>query len=611
MARVTKAKPSIVVIVLSAAGEKTARQISRLLPGAVLHGRAGRVGKADLYFADAAAHVRALFKSATPVIGVCAAGILIRAVAPLLKNKIEEPPLIAVSSDGKSVVPLLGGHHGANRLAAQIARGLKAHAAVTTAGDAMLGIALDDPPEGWRVANPEAAKSVAAALLAGKPVALEIDDGLAAPWIDTLRKAIGKKKGRVTGAIRVTANTAIKGKALVLHPPVLAIGVGCERGAEPKEVIALVKRTLAKAKLAPDAVACVTSLDLKADEPAVQAVADLLGVPSRFFFPAELEEQTPRLANPSEVVFQATGTHGVAEGAALAAVGRKGTLIVPKMKSEHATCAIAWSPVPLDAAKIGRPRGWLRIVGIGPGDAEWRTPEASRVIAEATDLVGYKLYIDLLGDAARGKVHHDSALGAEERRVRLALDLAAQGRAVALVCSGDAGVYGLATLALELMEREARPEWNRLDLTVVPGLSALLAAAARAGAPLGHDFCTISLSDLLTPWPEIERRLKAAAAADFVVALYNPASERRRDQLVTARAILMADRLPSTPVVIARNLGRPGEEVTITTLAGFDPARVDMLTLVLIGNSTTRLAAHGGRTWVHTPRGYANKASTP
>lgn len=608
MARVTKAKPQIAVIALSAAGEKTARQICRALPEAVLHGRAGRVAKADLHFADAGSHVRALFKTGVPVIGICAAGILIRAVAPLLKDKQEEPPLIAVSSDGKSVVPLLGGHHGANRLAVRIATALKARAAITTAGDAILGIALDDPPEGWRVANAEAAKSVAAALLAGKPVAVEADDGLAAPWIDVLRKTVGNKKGRAAGTIRITASIA-KDKGLTLHPPVLAIGVGCERGAEPKEVLALVRRTLAKAKLSPEAVACVASLDLKADEPAVQAVADLLGVPTRFFFPAELEEQTPRLANPSEVVFQATGTHGVAEGAALAAVGRKGRLIVPKVKSDHATCAIAWSPSPLDPAKIGRPRGSLRIVGIGPGNAEWRTPEASRAIAEASDLVGYKLYIDLLGNAARGKTHHDSALGAEERRVRLALDLAAQGRAVALVCSGDAGVYGLATLVLELMEREARSDWNRLDLAVVPGLSALLAAAARAGAPLGHDFCAISLSDLLTPWPAIERRLKAAAAADFVIALYNPASERRRDQLVAACAIVMAERLPGTPVVIARNLGRAGEEVTITTLASFDPTRVDMLTLVLIGNSATRVAAHGGRSWVHTPRGYADKDS--
>ena len=247
------------------------------------------------------------------------------------------------------------------------------------------------------------------------------------------------------------------------------------------------------------------------------------------------------------------------------------------------------------------------MVGIGPGDSGWRTPEASAAIATASDLVGYGPYLDLLGELARGKHRHAGTLGAEEQRVRLALDLAAQGRAVALVCSGDAGVYGLASLVLELMERETRPEWNRIDLAIVPGVSALLAAAARAGAPLGHDFCAISLSDLLTPWAVIERRLRAAADGDFVVALYNPASERRRDQLVAARDILAAARPAATPVVIARNLGRAGEEVTETTLAGLDLDRVDMLTLLLVGSSTTRLAAHGGRSWVHTPRGYAAK----
>ena len=251
--------------------------------------------------------------------------------------------------------------------------------------------------------------------------------------------------------------------------------------------------------------------------------------------------------------------------------------------------------------------GSLVVVGTGPGRAELMTPATSAALARATDLVGYGPYLDLLGDAAHGKTKHPGTPGAEEARARLALDLAAQGKAVALICSGDAGIYALATLVLELMEREARADWNRIDLAVAPGISALQAAAARAGAPLGHDFCAISLSDLLTPWPVIETRLRAAAAADFIVALYNPASERRRDQLVTARDIFLAARPPTTPVVVARNLGRAGEEVAITTLARFDPAGIDMLTILLIGASTTRLAAHGGRSWVHTPRGYADK----
>ncbi len=224
--------------------------------------------------------------------------------------------------------------------------------------------------------------------------------------------------------------------------------------------------------------------------------------------------------------------------------------------------------------------------------------------------MGYGLYLDLLGEAIAGKARHESALGAEAARARNALDLAVAGRAVALVSSGDAGIYGLAALVFELIDREARPEWRRVLLSVVPGLSALQAAAARLGAPLGHDFCAISLSDLLTPWEVIERRLAAAAAGDFVVALYNPRSERRRTQLDRAREILLGQRAAETPVALARNLGRGGESIAITTLGALAGEEVDMLTLVLVGSSATRLLP-GTPPRLYTPRGYARKHPAP
>ena len=599
--------PAIAVVSITEAGAKLGRRIVRALPGAELHAPARRVVRADVAFADAAAHLRALFRAGSPIVGICATGILVRALALSLSDKRGEPPVIAVAADGSAVVPILGGHRGANRLAARIAGILKVAPAITNAGDTALGLALDDPPPGWRIGNPNAAKPIAAALLAGKKVAIDIEDGLSAPWLDALQSAVAGGKGRKSGAIRVTSRSGVPAQTLIIYPPVLALGVGCERDTEPRELIALVRRTFAQAGLAADAVGAVVSLDLKADEPAIHALAAELGVPARFFSPAALEMQAPRLANPSDTVFRATGTHGVAEGAALAAVGRRGKLIVAKSKSKRATCAIAWSPAPLDPTRIGRARGSLRVVGIGPGSDEWRSPEASRAIALADHLVGYGPYLDLLGDTARGKRRHTSPLGAEEARVRTALDLAANGKSVALICSGDAGIYALATLVLELKERDDRADWNRIDLAIVPGISALQAAAARAGAPLGHDFCAISLSDLLTPWPAIETRLMAAAVSDFVVALYNPASARRRTQLVEALAILRAARSPATPVVVARNLGRAGERVTITTLAKLDPASIDMLTILLIGASSTHLVSHGGRDLVFTPRGYGAK----
>jgi cobalt-precorrin 5A hydrolase/precorrin-3B C17-methyltransferase len=255
-------------------------------------------------------------------------------------------------------------------------------------------------------------------------------------------------------------------------------------------------------------------------------------------------------------------------------------------------------------AQIGRARGRLFIVGLGPGDAAWLTPEAHAMLAEATDIVGYRLYLDLLGPLSRGKALHAFALGEEEARVRAALELAAAGRQVALVSSGDPGVYAMAAVAFELIEG-GEPAWQRAAVQVAPGISAMQAAAARVGAPLGHDFCAISLSDLLTPWPAIERRLRAAAEGDFVVALYNPASRGRSSQLETARAILLRHRKPDTPVVLARNIGRAGESVHVIRLDELDTSEVDMLTLVLVGSSATRtVARREGGVWVLTPRGY-------
>jgi cobalt-precorrin 5A hydrolase/precorrin-3B C17-methyltransferase len=282
-------------------------------------------------------------------------------------------------------------------------------------------------------------------------------------------------------------------------------------------------------------------------------------------------------------------------------------LLVEKQRSKRATCAIAKAPGIIDASVAGMPRGQLFVVGTGPGTPDWRTPEVERMVGAASDLVGYGLYLDLLGPLAAGKVRHEYRLGEERDRVFAALDLAAEGRTVALVSSGDPGIYAMASLVFECLDELNRPDWQRLEIVVSPGISALQACAARIGAPLGHDFCTISLSDLLTPWEAIERRLQAAAEGDFVVALYNPASGRRRSQLVKALKILGTYRPGSTPVILGRALGRPEESVSVTPLAAFDPETVDMLSLVMIGSSQTRVS--GNR--VFTPRGYVVATAEP
>ena len=590
-----------VLIVLTAKGLGMAARVADALPGAEVHGLATRVPDAPVRFERVADHLRDLFAAGRPIIGVCSSAVLVRALAPVIADKHGEPPVLALAEDGSAVVPLLGGHRGGNRLARQIAEAIGATPAITTAGDLRFGVALDDPPPGWRLADGAAVKGFAAALLDGADVRLEGD----APWLRESGLPLSD-----TGALTILATERAEPSAadrLVYHPARLAIGVGCERGTDPDEVLGLIRATLADHRLAHDAVAGLFSLDLKADEPAVHAAAEALGVPARFFDAGTLEAETPRLRTPSDLVFREVGCHGVAEGAALAAAGPQGELIVPKAKSRRATCAIALAPEVLDAATVGRPRGRLSIVGLGPGSEDWRTPEADAAVRAATDLVGYGLYLDLLGGSAEGKARHDYALGEEETRCRAALDLAAEGRSVALICSGDPGIYAMAALVFELLDCEDRPDWRRAAVAVVPGISALQAAAARVGAPLGHDFCAISLSDLLTPWPVIERRLRAAADGDFVVALYNPVSRKRTRQLAIAKEILSGHRPSDTPVVLARNLGREKESVDVIRLCELDAARVDMLTVVLIGAGSSRAFEGADGPGMYTPRGYAAK----
>jgi precorrin-3B C17-methyltransferase len=241
--------------------------------------------------------------------------------------------------------------------------------------------------------------------------------------------------------------------------------------------------------------------------------------------------------------------------------------------------------------------GALFLVGLGPGDPRLLTRQAEEALRGADAVFGYSLYLDLLRPAFPTLDFHPSAITAEEERARAAVELALAGRRVALVGSGDAGVYGLAGLAFELLEERRADE---LPVEVVPGVTAALSAAALLGAPLGHDFCAISLSDLLTPWPVIVRRLEAAAAADFVTVLYNPASSRRRTQLGEAQRIFLTRRSAQTPVGIVRNGYRAGQCVALTTLAGLVSEPIDMLTTVVIGNSTTRRWADR----LITPRGY-------
>ena len=590
--------PAIVILHQSAL--PLAEKIAIALGGHV-HSPNG-TGAQSVYskFAD---HLVTLFAAQAPIIGICASGILIRILAPHLGDKTIEPAVIAVAEDGSAVVPLLGGHSGANRLATQIATTIGTTAAITTASDTKLGVALDDPPLGYHLANRKDMKPFVAQILGGATVSREGHN----EWLDQNFTPPPREEGMGTLTITTTI-TPLSGNSnhLVYHPQTLTLGVGCERDAFAEELMAHVEATLAANNLSPAAIALVTSIDLKSDEAAIHTLAGHLNCPARFYTAAELNAQSARLANPSDIVMAEVGCPGVAEGACLAAAGPQSELIVLKTKSARTTCAIAQAPDPITTLP-GKSQGRLFVVGLGPGTPDWRSPAASRALTQATDWVGYGLYLDLAADLLQNQKEHRFPLGDEEPRVRHAIALAAEGKDIALICSGDAGIYAMAALVYEVIDLEPK----RIAIDIIPGISAFQAASARAGALIGHDFCCISLSDLLTPWEVIEKRLNAAAEGDFVTAFYNPRSMRRTTQLQRAVDIFTPHRTPDTPVTIASNLGRPEESVRIVPLNQFNPEDVDMLTLVMIGSSQSKSLTRGdGNTYAYTPRGYAKKRTT-
>ena len=580
------------VICFGANGRAVADRIAAAIGGEVIVCGTGATMAQEL--------LPGLFAGGRTIVGVCAAAILIRILAPSLDDKTREPPVLAVSQDGAVVVPLLGGHHGANALAKRIATLFEGVAAVTTASDSRFARGLDEPPTGWVLGTPETLKPATMAVLGGAKIQLEghapwlSDAGYPVSSMGTIKVVVTEQKRRVE-------------RGLVYHPATLVAGVGTERGVAADEVIGLIEATLADAGLAVESLACIASIDLKADEAGLLAAAAHFGVPLRLFSAQELEAERYRLPNPSRVVEQAVGTPGVAEAAALKA----GTLLVEKRKSARATCAIGHALRPIEVARFGRRLGRLHLVGIGPGEAMQRTASAASALAASTDWVGYGLYLDLIADLDEGQAQHRFPLGEEEARVRHALELAGEGREVALVCSGDAQIYAMAALVYELLDvtgvRGVSDRAKRVVVETHPGISAFQAASAAAGALIGHDFCCISLSDLLTPRDDILTRLEGAAAADFVTALYNPRSQRRVDLIEEAKRIFLEHRPIGTPVIIATSLGRPEERVSVVPLGSFEPSEIDMMTIVLIGSSSSRVFERAGKLVTYTPRGYEAK----
>ncbi|MDA8102415.1 MAG: precorrin-3B C(17)-methyltransferase [Nitrospiraceae bacterium] len=519
----------------------------------------------------AAAAIRSAWHKVDAIVVFLAVGATVRLIAPHLQSKQSDPAVIAVDEAGTTAVVVVGGHHGGNQLATEIGALLGASPIITTATDRRDLPALDAIP-GFAAEGDY--RGVALRMLEGERPLLR--NPLAWP----VPRAERFGEGPATVIVTDELTGAEQEGMCVLRPPSLVAGIGCSSNATPLEVEAGVATALARAGLSRNSLALIATLDRRAEHPAILALA----LPIRAFHPENLARV--EVPNPSQVVADAVGTPSVSEAAALCAA-EGGPLLLAKQTFETVTVAIARRP----------PRGHLAVVGIGPGSPAERTFRATTAIRHAQAVVGFSGYLDLISDLLTPAQDVQAfPIGAEIERVARAVALVRAGYRVALVSSGDAGVYALATLVFEHLDTAG----VEIDVEVVPGVTAALSGAARLGAPLGHDHVAISLSDLLTPWELIKERVALAAKGDFVITFYNPRSVHRSRQLAEALDILAAHRPPGTPIGTVRNIGRPDERVHLSTLGEFDPESVDMLTTVIVGSSRTRQY----RGHLYTPRGY-------
>ncbi|VVE18080.1 precorrin-3B C(17)-methyltransferase [Pandoraea anhela] len=599
----TTQAPAIVVLGRSALD--TARRIQATLPGSLVHGLETRVGHdADVAFTQLGDHLQALYARGAPIVALCAAGIVIRCVAPMLNNKGTEPPVLAVAEDGSAVVPLLGGLAGVNVLARRIARALDIVPAITTSGELRFGTCLLNPPAGYVLADLAQSKHFVSDLLAGETVRVEGD----APWLDDADLPTSDDAALT---IRITPFVGDRHRdALVIYPRSVLAVLTRPASLGPPPVRAL----LAKHALSSQALAAVLAPISRMGDADLQATADELGVPLRFAdFDALNVPHAPDAPDASDApdgLDRDNANRAKSPTDARNVADWLRTTLGPDVEIRHddqGDCGIvlARTVAPIDVARIGQARGTLTVIGLGPGDAELRVPLATAALARATDILGYATYVAMAGPLRDDQQVHATDNREELMRARHAFELASAGRHVVVVSSGDPGVFAMASAVFEALDASENPRWKAVDLRIVPGISAAMATAAVAGAPLGHDFCVLSLSDNLKPWDVIRERLRHAAQADLVMAFYNPISRARPWQLGEALDIVREWRAPDTRVVLGRDIGRPGATLTHTTLGALHPGQVDMRTMVIVGSSTTRGIDGGPHgEWIYTPRWY-------
>ncbi len=577
------------------------------------------------------AWVRDAWVQADALLFVSACGIAVRTVAPLARNKYEDPAVVCVDEAGSFAIPLLSGHvGGANELARRVAAACGAQAAITTATDVRGVFAVDEwaTRHNMAILEHDVVKEVSATLLEGGNVGIACDLVAAGTAPNTELDAFMRnlpdgllandKTARCGILISLDAQGSPFQRTLHLVPQTVTVGVGCRRDTPASSIAALVDACLEEAHVAPQAVATLATIDVKASEPGLLELCEQRGWQLRVHSADELVS-VPGTFCSSEFVRQTVGVDNVCERAACAC---KETLLLGKHACDGVTVALACggllpqmgsSPQVVVSDKTtpkgqppicGFPRGLVTCVGLGPGAGDQMTAQARKALDQADLIVGYSTYVDLIRNDYPPQKLVRSPMRSEVRRCSQALEQAQAGKRVAVVCSGDPGVYAMAGLVLELAEG-----MENVEVRVVPGVTAATGGAAILGAPLMHDWCCISLSDLMTPWDAIEKRLEAAAESGMCICLYNPASRGRADHLRKACDVLLRHLQPDTVCGIVQNVGRTGECGRVLLLRELANAPADMRTCVYVGNAQTRII--DGR--MVTPRGYANlsRGSTP
>ncbi|MDA3624310.1 cobalamin biosynthesis protein [Saccharopolyspora sp. WRP15-2] len=567
---------------VTAAGRRAAAEVAgRLGPDAVVAD--GPIGSA----------VRRLWDHLDAAVFFLASDATVRLVAPLLRDERADPGVVCVDEEKRFAIALTGGQAGgANALAEQVADVLDCDPVVTTVTGATGVTPLDELVEQLDATVDGDLASCGAALLEDLPVLLVNPHGFPLPALPP-NVSPDVETPLWTVVIDDRRPTEEEERTLRLIPRTLVVGVGSTSGISRTAVIETIARLDSEHGLDPRAIRAIASVDLKADEDGILEAVQDLGFwhsadggdeLSLLTYPAEVLAEV-EVPNPSEAVGAEAGTSSVAEASALHAAAELGygaqvELVAPKIKGNGVTAA---------AARI-RPRGRLALIGIGPGAADLRVPRADAELRRASVVVGLDQHVDQVRHLLRpGTEVRSTGQGEEEARATEAVELAREGRAVALIGSGDAGVYAMASPALEQADVD-------IEVVGVPGVTAVLAASALLGAPLGHDHVLISLSDLRTPWEVIERRVRAAAEGDLVVCLGSP----RPDQLGRALEILAEHRPATTPVGAVQHATRTGQRIWCAPISEFDPADVDAHTTVVVGSSQSTVVGHR----MVTPRGY-------